>query len=100
MVSKRAILILGVILLFAQGCALIMNPKLLKTPIPVLKMMGGAAGPEYAELLEKITISAAADNVKLEVTIPDELVEKLRKKMEKTNEAMTPPETTTEPETE
>jgi hypothetical protein len=76
------------------------NQQLVST-LNTVKMMGGAAGPEYAELLEKITISAAADSVKLEVTIPDELVEKLRKKMEeKTKETMPPPETETEPDTE
>jgi hypothetical protein len=64
-----------------------------------LKMMGGAAGPEYAELLEKITISATADSIKLEVTIPDELIEKLKKKIEeKTKGAMTSPEAETETE--
>jgi hypothetical protein len=74
------------------------NQQLVST-LNTFKMMGGAAGPEVAELLEKITISAAADSVKLEVTIPDELVEKLRKKIEgKTKEAMTPPETDTETE--
>lgn len=74
------------------------NQQLVST-LNGLKMMGGAAGPEYAELLEKITLSATADSVKLEITITDELVEKLKKKMEeKTKGAMTPTETETETE--
>ncbi|NIM13418.1 MAG: hypothetical protein GTO45_14985 [Candidatus Aminicenantes bacterium] len=74
------------------------NQQLVST-LNGFKMMGGAAGPEVAELLEKITFSATADSVKLEMTIPDELVEKLRKKMEeKTKETITPPETETETE--
>lgn len=47
-----------------------------------LKSLGGAAAsqdPAVGELMNKITISSAADNVKISASLPEDLIEKLQK---------------------
>jgi len=57
------------------------NKKLADT-LNSLKGMGVMAGPEAVELINKITITGTSDSVKIDISIPDELFEKLKKKMD------------------
>lgn len=54
--------------------------KQIVTLLNGMKGMGAMAGPEVAELLENINLTAAADHIKLTFTISDELVKKLQEK--------------------
>jgi RNA processing factor Prp31 len=67
-----------------------------------MKMMGGALGPEAGELINKINITATSDAVKMDVSFTEEMLEKLKTKMEERKKSMmTPPPTeSTEPATE
>ena len=56
-----------------------------------LKGMAAMGGPEVAELVNNINLSASADQITLTFNITDELVDKLRKKMEEKTKGMTPP---------
>jgi len=47
-----------------------------------IKGMGAMAGPEIAEILNKIDLSASADNIELTFSIPNELLKKVQKKAE------------------
>ncbi len=47
-----------------------------------LKGMGAMAGPEIAEILNKINLSSSADNIELTFSIPNELLKKVQKKAE------------------
>lgn len=66
------------------------NNKMVST-LNGLKMFGGAAGPEFAELINNIDISASADRVTIKVSISDELVEKLKAKAEEQKKALSAP---------
>jgi hypothetical protein len=55
------------------------NQQLVST-LNGLKMMAGAAGPEVAELIDNLTLTASAHGVKLEVSISEALLEKLQAK--------------------
>lgn len=48
-----------------------------------IKGMGAMAGPEIAEILNKINLSSSADNIELTFSIPNELLKKIQKKAEK-----------------
>jgi len=47
-----------------------------------IKGMGAMAGPEIAEILNKINLSSSADNIELTFSIPNELLKKIQKKAE------------------
>lgn len=47
-----------------------------------IKGMGAMAGPEIAEILNKINLSSSADNIELSFSIPNELLKKVQKKAE------------------
>jgi len=55
-----------------------------------VKSMGAIAGPEFAELVNKITITATSESVKIDISIPDELIEKIKNKMQE-KKKMEPP---------
>lgn len=63
----------------------------LVTTVNGLKGMAAMAGPEFGELVNNIDLAASADQVTLSFTITDELVEKLKKKMEEKAKGMVPP---------
>lgn len=56
-----------------------------------LKGMAAIGGPEVAELVNNINLSASADQITLTFNIADELVDKLKKKMEEKSKGMVPP---------
>jgi hypothetical protein len=58
------------------------NDQLVST-LNGMKMMGAALGPEIAELLTNMDLSAKSDSIVLKITISDELLEKLQKFSEK-----------------
>jgi len=47
-----------------------------------IKGMGAMAGPEIAEILNKINLSSSADNIELTFSVPNELLKKVQKKAE------------------
>ena len=55
-----------------------------------LKGMGAMGGPEVAELVNNINLSASAEQITLTFNITDELIEKLQKKMEEKKQAAAP----------
>jgi hypothetical protein len=68
------------------------NQQLVST-LNGLKMMAGAAGPEVAELIKNLTLTASAHGVTLEVSISEALLEKLQAKFAEKSKGMmsTPP---------
>jgi len=66
------------------------NKQLVNT-LNGLKGMGAMAGPEVAELVSNINLSASAEQITLTFNITDELIDKLQKKMEEKKQAMAPP---------
>ena len=67
------------------------NQQLVST-LNGFKMMAGAGGPEVAEVVNNLTLTASAHGVKLEVSLSEELLEKLQAKFaEKNKGMMTPP---------
>ena len=56
-----------------------------------LKGMAAMGGPEVAELVNNINLSASADQITLTFSITDELIDKLKKKMEEKAKGMVPP---------
>ncbi len=56
--------------------------KQLKSTIEGLMGLGSAFGPEVAELVKNIEITAAADTLSISIIISSELLEKLKKKAE------------------
>jgi hypothetical protein len=56
-----------------------------------LKGMAAMGGPEVEELVNNINLSASADQITLAFNITDELVDKLKKKMEEKAKGMVPP---------
>lgn len=63
------------------------------------KMMAGGLGPEVEEVVKNLDLKASAEYVKLEITVTEELMEKLRNKIPGTM-APPPPTQTPEPEEE
>lgn len=53
-----------------------------------LKGMGAMAGPEIGELLGLINITSTSDSVKIEGSVPDSLVEKIKAKADEKRKAM------------
>ena len=75
------------------------NQQLVST-LNGLKMMASAAGPEVAELVNNMTLTASAHGVKLDVSLSEALLEKLQAKIaEKSKGMMTPPPPAEEPAT-
>jgi hypothetical protein len=74
------------------------NQQLVST-LNGLKMMAGAAGPEVAELVNNLTLTASAHEVKMAVSITEELLEKLQAKVAEKSKGMMTPPTTSEEET-
>jgi len=75
----------------------------LVTTLNSLKMLGGGAGPEVAELVNNINITGTAESIKMNITITEELMEKLQEKFKPQKQEMAPPaaeEPTEEPEGE
>lgn len=68
------------------------NRQLVNT-LSGFKMMAGAAGPEFAELANNLTLTSTADSVKLTLSITEELLEKVKTKMEEKSRAVMPPPT-------
>jgi hypothetical protein len=66
------------------------NTQLVNT-VNGLKGMAAMAGPEVGELVNNINLAASSDKVTLSFNIPDELLEKLQKKMEEKVKGMAPP---------
>lgn len=66
------------------------NNQLVNT-VNSLKGMAAMAGPEYGELVNKIILAASAEKVSLSFDIPDELIERLQKKMEEQAKGMVAP---------
>ncbi len=66
------------------------NKQLVNT-VNGLKGMAAMGGPEVAELVNNINLSASADQITLTFNITDELVDKLKKKMEEKSKGMAPP---------
>jgi len=64
----------------------------LVTTLNGFKGMAGMAGPEAAEIANKIELTASADKVTLSFDIPKELLEKLQKTMEEKTKGMMPTE--------
>ena len=56
-----------------------------------LKGMAVLAGPEVAELVSNINISASADNIRMTFKITDELLKNLQSKLKEKSSGMTPP---------
>lgn len=56
--------------------------KKMKTTLDGLKGFGAMAGPEFAELVNSITISASPRDLTISLSISTELLEKLKKKAE------------------
>jgi len=65
------------------------NQQLVST-LNGLKMMAGAMGPEVMEVVNNIKLTASADSVKLSVSISEELLEKLKKKVGEKAKGMMP----------
>lgn len=65
----------------------------LVTTLNGFKGMAGMMGPEAVELVNKIELTASADKVTLSFDIPQELLEKLKKKMAEKTKGMMPTET-------
>ncbi len=57
--------------------------KKMKTSLDGLKGFGAMAGPEFAELVNSINISASPENLTISISISNELLEKLKKKAKK-----------------
>ena len=72
------------------------NQQLVST-LNGLKMMAGAAGPEVAELVNNLTLTASSDSVKLSVSMTEELLEKLKTKIEERTKGLAQPMPTEEP---
>lgn len=66
--------------------------KQMVTMLNGLKGMGAMAGPEVAELVGNINLTAAADHIQLAFNISDELIRKLQEKAKQKAEAMSIPE--------
>lgn len=66
--------------------------KQMVTMLNGFKGMGAMAGPEVAELVGNINLTAAADHIKLTFNVSDELIRKLQEKAKEKAEAMTVPE--------
>lgn len=66
------------------------NKQLVNT-LNGLKGLAAMGGPEVAELVNNINLSASADQITLTFNITDELVDKLKKKMEEKAKGMAPP---------
>jgi len=66
--------------------------KQMVTMLNYFKGMGAMAGPEVAELVGNINLTAAADHVKLTFNVSDELIRKLQEKAKEKADAMTTPD--------
>jgi len=72
------------------------NKQMVST-LNAFKMMGGALGPEVEELISNLDISASADSVKIKLSISDELLEKLKKKVEEQRKGLMGPRSSGSP---
>jgi hypothetical protein len=68
----------------------------LVTTLNGFKGMAAMMGPEVGELVNKINLTASADKVTLSFDIPQELLEKLQKKIAEKTQGMMPTEEETE----
>ncbi len=57
-----------------------------------IKGMGAMAGPEIAEILNKINLTSSTDNIELTFSIPNELLKKVQKKAEEKAKTFTTPD--------
>jgi len=71
------------------------NKQLVDT-LNSFKGMAAMAGPEVGELVNKMNLTASAGSIKLEASIPEELLNKVSEKMKEKQQSMMPQEPTPE----